>query len=223
MSSSTSLMEEGRGPVLTPEQHANAEALLGGQGRVVHRHRADCFDYFCRFLNVATGLCAILCAVSYGMALYVYQPVENVNGMLDQALRVFGLLWAVIIAIIEIEWERILLLIRFTEYWVGRSILQIFTALLTFKMASAAGKDCREATGKDCDFHKSLELYRTIAAMALLCCGTVYFLGGILCFGLIKRSRSNRERKRAQAQRDLDELESKRDQLRNLLGHSRDD
>lgn len=29
-----------------------------------------------RFLNVATGLCAILCAVSYGMALYVYQPVE---------------------------------------------------------------------------------------------------------------------------------------------------
>lgn len=45
----------------------------------------------------------------------------------------------------------------------------------------------QEATGKDCDFHKSLELYRTIAAMALLCCGTVYFLGGILCFGLIKR------------------------------------
>lgn len=25
-----------------------AEVLLGGQGRVVHRHKADCFDYFCR-------------------------------------------------------------------------------------------------------------------------------------------------------------------------------
>ena len=51
-------------------------------------------------------------------------------------------------------------------------------------MGCCGGQD---PTGKDCDFHKSLELYRTIAAMALLCCGTVYFLGGILCFGLIKR------------------------------------
>ena len=29
----------------------------------------------CRFLNVATALCAILCAISYGMALVIYQPI----------------------------------------------------------------------------------------------------------------------------------------------------
>jgi amino acid transporter len=184
------------------------------------QHKPDCFDYFCRFLNVATGLCAILCAVSYGMALAVYQPITNAEGLLDQALRVFGLLGAVLVAVIEIEWERLLLLVRFTEYWVGRAVVQVFIALLTFKMASPAGKDCKDPSGKDCDFHQSLELYRFVSAMALLGCGSIYFLGGILCFGLIKRSRSNRERKRQQAQKDLEELETKREALRGLLGRS---
>ncbi len=45
--------------------------------------------------------------------------------MLDQALRVFGLLGAVLVAVIEIEWERLLLLVRFTEYWVGRAVVQV--------------------------------------------------------------------------------------------------
>lgn len=133
---------------------------------------------------MATGLCAILCAISYGMALAVYQPItvrlynlriwyivnlysihdamrrtrrgcwtrccgcwaaeslhrsktncnismsksllrmQNAEGLLDQALRVFGLLGAVLVAVIEIEWERLLQLVRFTEYWVGRAIVQ---------------------------------------------------------------------------------------------------
>ena len=116
---------------------------------------------------------------------------------------------------------------------------------------------------QDCDFHQSLELYRFVSAMALLSCGSIYFLGGVLCFGLIKRSeclrmfassalwqhqqtsvlecsggdvcmpnchtaspfssctgRSNRERKRQQAQKDLEELETKRSALRGLLGRS---
>lgn len=55
--------------------------------------------------------------------------------MLDQALRICGLLWAVIIAIIEVEWERVLLLIRFTEYWVGRSILQV----VSYSFVASAG------------------------------------------------------------------------------------
>jgi heme oxygenase len=45
---------------------------------------------------------------------------------------------------------------------------------------------------QDCDFHQSLELYRFVSAMALLSCGSIYFLGGILCFGLIKRSELQR-------------------------------
>lgn len=212
----SSIMEEGASH-LTMEEQAHAEALLASQPARVPVHQADCFDFFCRFLNIATAICAVLCAISYGMALWIYQPVTNMSGILDQVLRVAGLLGAMMIAIIESEWEPLLNLFRFAEYWVGRSIMQIFIALFTFKMASAAGKNCQ---GKKCDFDKTLELYRSIAAAALLCCGVIYLLGGALCFGLIKRSRSSKERKRLQAQRDLDELDHKRSQLRALLGHS---
>lgn len=214
-------MEESRaaGPDLEQAQ-ANNELLLGQETRNVKRARsADCFDYFCRLLNVATALCAVLCAISYGMALAIYQPITDAPGLLDQALRVFGLLGAVLVAVVEIEWERFLRLVRFTEYWVGRAIVQVFIALLTFKMASAEGKHCSES-GKSCDFHQSLELYRFVSAMALLGCGSIYFIGGILCFGLIKRSRSQQDRKRQQAQHDLEELEKKRETLRGLLGRN---
>ena len=34
----------------------------------------DCFLTFCRFINVATGLAALLCAVACGMALAVGGP-----------------------------------------------------------------------------------------------------------------------------------------------------
>ncbi len=50
--------------------------------------------------------------------------MQNAEGLLDQALRVFGLLGALLVAVIEIEWERLLQLVRFTEYWVGRAIVQ---------------------------------------------------------------------------------------------------
>lgn len=215
--------EEGRaGPSSHGSQAGNAELLLGpdAQHPRVRPQRRDCFDWFCRFLNIGTALSAVLCAISYGMALAVYQPITNAEGLLDQALRVFGLVGALLVAVVEIELETIIGLVRFTEYWSGRAIVQVFMALLTFKMASPAGKDCKDPTGKDCDFHQSLELYRFVSAMALLSCGSIYFLGGVLCFGLIKRSRSNRERKRQQAQKDLEELETKRSALRGLLGRS---
>jgi hypothetical protein len=121
---------------------------------------------FCRFLNVGTGLSAVLCAISYGMALAVYQPItvsgssahhglytrfhaqhrsysacgrcpmhhasisrisalQNAEGLLDQALRVFGLLGAVLVAVVEIELEAIISLVRITEYWSGRAIVQV--------------------------------------------------------------------------------------------------
>ena len=51
--------------------------------------------------------------------------LQNAEGLLDQALRVFGLLGAVSLVIIEVEWERVLLLVHFAEYWVGRSVIQV--------------------------------------------------------------------------------------------------
>jgi len=48
-------------------------------------------------------------------------------------------------------------------------------------------------------------------------CGSVYFLGGILCFGLVRRARMRRERERVQAEADLLELDKKREALQGLL------
>lgn len=51
--------------------------------------------------------------------------LQNAEGLLDQALRVFGLLGAVLVAVVEIELEAIIGLVRFTEYWSGRAIVQV--------------------------------------------------------------------------------------------------
>lgn len=40
----------------------------------------------------------------------------------------FGLLGAVLVAVIEVEWESIISLVRFTEYWSGRAIVQVHFA-----------------------------------------------------------------------------------------------
>ena len=50
---------------------------------------------------------------------------QNAEGLLDQALRVFGLLGAVLVAVVEIELEAIISLVRITEYWSGRAIVQV--------------------------------------------------------------------------------------------------
>lgn len=37
----------------------------------------------------------------------------------------FGLLGAILVAVIELELERVIGLVRFTEYWSGRAIVQV--------------------------------------------------------------------------------------------------
>ena len=50
---------------------------------------------------------------------------QNAEGLLDQALRVFGLVGALLVAVVEVELETIISLVRFTEYWSGRAIVQV--------------------------------------------------------------------------------------------------
>jgi hypothetical protein len=64
------------------------------------------------------------------MCLWVSKPevqvrLQNAEGLLDQALRVFGLLGAVLVAVVEVELEAIISLVRITEYWSGRAIVQV--------------------------------------------------------------------------------------------------
>jgi hypothetical protein len=54
--------------------------------------------------------------------------LQNAEGLLDQALRVFGLVGALLVAVVEIELETIISLVRFTEYWSGRAIVQVLAA-----------------------------------------------------------------------------------------------
>lgn len=64
----------------------------------------------------------------------------------------------------------------------GRGLLQAFEALLTLELTVQHG--IKDGTS---DFHKSLQLYRAIAGVSLLVCSSFYILGGMLCFGRIRK------------------------------------
>ncbi|KAK9809051.1 hypothetical protein WJX72_008458 [[Myrmecia] bisecta] len=176
--------------------------------RHVKRH-TDCFLAFCRLLNFVTGICALLCIVAHAMALTLGPPVQSADGAIQQALRVYGILLGVVILFAEFEWERFLLNFRFLSSWLGRGSLQIFECVLTLEMATAQG---------DSDFHKSLQLYRTLSGVALLACSGIYIAGGICCFGALRRARNLRAKEAERVQNDLDALDRKRDELKALLG-----
>lgn len=66
--------------------------------------------------------------------------------------------------------------------FLGRGLLQAFEALLTLELTLQHG--VKEGTT---DFDKSLQLYRTVAGVSLLVCSAFYIIGGILCFGRIRK------------------------------------
>lgn len=95
-----------------------------------------------------------------------------------QAVRVYGILIALLLLLAETEWERFLALAPVLDHWVGRSAVMVFESCLTYREAYPSGST---------DFHKSLALYRSAASASLLACGAVYFLGGVLCIGAIRK------------------------------------
>lgn len=50
---------------------------------------------------------------------------QDLAAVLEQALRVYAALGALLIALVETEWERLFVLIRFAEAWIGRALLQV--------------------------------------------------------------------------------------------------
>lgn len=112
----------------------------------------------------------------------------------------------------ELEWERFLVIFKVLDGFLGRGLLQAFEALLTLELTLQHG--VKEGTT---DFDKSLQLYRTVAGVSLLVCSAFYIIGGILCFGRIRKARYKREAERLRVQEDLAETERKRTELRGLL------
>ena len=63
-----------------------------------------------------------------------------------------------------------------SKSWLCRGFFQLFTALLTLELS-------RSTASGESDVHKSLKLYRIVAGCALVSCGGLYILCGILCWG----------------------------------------
>lgn len=175
--------------------------------------KRSCLFGFCRLVNFLTAICALLCAVAHGMALMVGEgSVQGVQALTQQILRLYGVGFAVILVCAEMEWERFLLTFKVLDGFLGRGLLQAFEALLTLELTVEHG--VKEGTS---DFDRSLQLYRTVAGVSLLACSSFYILGGVLCFGRVRKARYKREAERLKVQEDLAETERRRTELRGLL------
>jgi len=133
------------------------------------------------------------------------QSFKNGEDVFDGILRCYAVLIALFVVVAETEWERIQKFWRILEFWVGRGMLQIFVAVMTRALSESSSTKTY------------LILLREIASYMLLACGVVYIIAGILCCGRLKRSRVNQALTREQAAKDLEELESRREELRALL------
>lgn len=97
-----------------------------------------------------------------------------------QILRVFGIMFAGMVSIVESEWEGCMKHLRLFEGWSIRGVFHIFLATFTLHIATATGTS---------EFDLSVNLYSLVAGYSMLGCGLLYLFGGLLCFGKIKRGK----------------------------------
>ncbi|GAV69538.1 COPI_assoc domain-containing protein [Cephalotus follicularis] len=167
------------------------------------RNRADPFLVVCRCFSFITALTAVLCiAVNVLSAVRCF---KNGSDIFDGIFRCYAVLIACLVVLAETEWGFIIKFWKVLEYWAGRGMLQIFVAVMTraFPNYSSSQKD--------------LVILQNVASYMLLACGVVYVIAGVLCIGFLKRARQKKEISRAQAVKDLEELERRREELEQLL------
>lgn len=85
------------------------------------------------------------------------------------------------VSLVETEWEGCVKQLRLLEGWSIRGVFHIFLATFTLHIATATGIS---------EFDRSVNLYSLVAGYSMLACGCLYVLGGLLCFGKIKRGKS---------------------------------
>jgi len=135
-------------------------------------------------------------------------PQVNRETSRVQVLRLYGAGTAALLMLVETEWPLIMAGMKVLDNWLGRSMMQGFLAVLTLEIATSRG---------DSDFDKSLQLYRQVAGYCMLGCATFYALGGVLCFGALKRARYRMQVERLRVERDLEVIERQREELTALL------
>ncbi|KXZ48025.1 hypothetical protein GPECTOR_31g389 [Gonium pectorale] len=168
----------------------------------------DCCLVFFRFINFMTAMSAMLCLVAFSMAIVVGPPFTDRANVKAQLLRMYGVVWAAGLVLIETEWEWLMQLCRIMEFWFARGVCQAFLAVMTLELVYSSGNS---------DFDKSVRLYRTVSGMCLLGCSGFYILGGILCLGTLRNARYKRFTERLRVERDLESLEKQREELSRLL------
>ncbi|KAK8624802.1 hypothetical protein V6N13_089688 [Hibiscus sabdariffa] len=171
------------------------------------RPRPDPFLVVCRCFSVITSLTAILCiAVN---VLSAVRSFKDGSDVFDGIFRCYAVVIAFFVVLAETEWGFIIKFWKILEYWAGRGMLQIFVAVMTRAFPDYSKRQ------------RDLVLLQNIASYLLLACGIVYVFWGLLCIGLLKRSRQEREISREQAVKDLEELERRREELEQMVSAER--
>ncbi|KAL2936754.1 DNA ligase 1 [Bienertia sinuspersici] len=103
------------------------------------RRRNAPFLIVCRCFSLITALSAILCiAVNI---LSAVRSFKHGSDVFDGIFRCYAVALAIIVVLAETEWSLIFKFWKVLEYWPGRSMLQIFVAVMTRAFSDFIGSN----------------------------------------------------------------------------------
>ncbi|KAL8242447.1 hypothetical protein R6Q59_012749 [Mikania micrantha] len=180
-----------------------ADTATASSSNPIVRARPDPVLATCRCFSFVTVVASVLCIVANVFS--AIRSFTNGRDIFDGIFRCYAVVIAVFVVVAETEWSFIIKFWKVLEYWAGRGMLQIFVAVMTRAYPDTYGER-----------HEVL-LLQDIASYMLLACGFIYVVSGVLCLGILKRARQNKEISTQQAIKDLQELERRRAELEALL------
>ncbi|KAL8223870.1 hypothetical protein R6Q57_019345 [Mikania cordata] len=180
-----------------------ADTATASSSNPIVRARPDPVLATCRCFSFVTVVASILCIVANVFS--AIRSFTNGRDIFDGIFRCYAVVITVFVVVAETEWSFIIKFWKVLEYWAGRGMLQIFVAVMTRAYPDTYGER-----------HEVL-LLQDIASYMLLACGFIYVVSGVLCLGILKRARQNKEISTQQAIKDLQELERRRAELEALL------